>query len=67
MGYITVNATKSPLLLYTIGEDNHGSAAYMAFIVKEVATGLLNRGDLIVAGNAILHYGGSADNMNIFL
>ena len=67
MGFITVNTSKYPPLLYTIGEDNHDSAAYMAFIVRAVATGWLNRGDLIVVDNAILYSGGSADNLNAFL
>ena len=42
MGFITVNTTKYPPLLYTIGEDNHNSAACMAFIMRAVATGWLN-------------------------
>ena len=67
MGFITVNTSKYPPLLYTIGEDNHDFAAYMAFIVRAVVTGWLNRGDFIVVDNAILHSGGSADNLNDFL
>ena len=53
--------------MYSIGEDNHDSAPYMAFIVNEVASGWLVRGDFVVVDNAIVNSGGSADILSDFL
>ena len=61
MGFVTTNTMKSPPLLYTIGEDNHDSAAFLAFTTNAVATGWLKRGDFIVIDNAVLHSGGACD------
>ena len=67
MGFITTNTNKSPPFLFTIGDDNHDSAAYMSFIVGAVACGWLNKGDFVVVDNAILHSGGHADIASDFL
>ena len=66
MGFMTINPTKPPIL-YTIGEDNHDLAAFMAFMVNAVADGWIRRGDFIVVDNAVLHSGGSADMLAEFL
>jgi len=67
MGFITTNPAKFPPLLYSIGDENHDSAAYMAFMVNAVASGWLASGDFVVVDNAILHSGGSADVLADFL
>ena len=67
MGFVTTNISKYPPFLYSIGEDNHDSACYMAFMINAVASGWLRRGEFIVVDNAILHSGGSADVLADFL
>ena len=67
MGFVTIDRTKWPPFLYSIGEDNHDSACFLAFIINAVATGWLRRGDFIVIDNAILHTGGSCDILAEFL
>ena len=61
MGFITTNTNKSPPFLYTIGDDNYDSAAYMSFIVSAVTCGWLSKGDFVVVDNVILYLGGHAD------
>ena len=67
MGFMTINQTKSPPLLYSMGEGNHDSASYMAFITMAVAIGWLKRGDIIVVDNAVLHSGGNCEILSEFL
>ena len=67
MGFITINPTKSPPILWSMGEDNHDSASYFAFLVNAVATGWLQRGDFVVVDNAVLHSGGHCDELPDFL
>ena len=66
MGVLTINRAKFPPCLYSIGEDNHDSAAYMAFIVNAVTSGWSVRGDFVVVNNAIMHSGGSAGILSDF-
>ena len=67
MGFVTMNRSKHPPCLYSIGEENHKSAAYMAFIISAVASGWVVRGDFVVVDNAIVHSGGLADILSDFL
>ena len=67
MGMTTINRQKNPPFLYSIGDENHDSAAFLAFMVMAVATGWLSRGDFIVIDNAILHSAGSCDIIHDFL
>ena len=67
MGFVIIDRTKWPPFLYSIDEDNHNSACFLAFIINAVATGWLRRGDFIVIDNAILHTGGSCDILVEFL
>ena len=65
--FMTCNTNKHPAFLYSIGEDNHDAAAYLAFIVYAVACGWLQKGDFVIVDNAILHSGGSANVVADFL
>ena len=67
MGMMTVDVTKTPAFLFTMGEENHDSACFLAFIIEAVSCGWLRRGDFLIINNAILHSGGSCDILNDFL
>lgn len=66
-GFVTINHSKYPPSVYSIGEENHDSPAYMAFIIIAVGSGWLARGDVVMADNAIVHSGGAADILSNFL
>lgn len=63
----TVDRNCSLPLLFALGEESHGIATVVSFVVNSLAAGWIGRGDTIMMDNARVISGGSADILHDLL